>query len=48
LTHQRIMASASGVALVLKALKLHSSNPTLQGVACDSLGNLLQVQYLFT
>ena len=26
-----------------RALKLHSSNPTLQGVACDTLGNLLQV-----
>mmetsp|Transcript_1151 Transcript_1151/g.1919 ORF Transcript_1151/g.1919 Transcript_1151/m.1919 type:complete len:545 (+) Transcript_1151:2-1636(+) len=36
------MAGASGVSLVLKALKLHSSNPTLQGVACDTLGNLLQ------
>jgi hypothetical protein len=26
------MAGASGVALVLKALKLHSCNPTLQGL----------------
>eukprot|EP00802_Teleaulax_amphioxeia_P008190 Tamp_08198.p1 GENE.Tamp_08198~~Tamp_08198.p1 ORF type:complete len:685 (+),score=118.99 Tamp_08198:104-2056(+) len=40
--NQKIMAGASGVSLVLKALKLHSCNPTLQGVACDTLGNLLQ------
>jgi len=32
------------VALVLRSLHLHDSNPTLQGVACDTLGNLLQEQ----
>ena len=38
------MAECNCVALVLRSLHLHDSNPTLQGVACDTLGNLLQEQ----
>jgi hypothetical protein len=40
--NQQKMASASAVSLVLRAVHLHGANPTLQGVACDTLGNLLQ------
>lgn len=36
------MSRSAAVALVLTALPKHASNPTLQGVACDTLGNLLQ------
>jgi hypothetical protein len=40
--NQISMAQCSCVSLVLRSLHLHDSNPTLQGVACDTLGNLLQ------
>mmetsp|Transcript_45729 Transcript_45729/g.109045 ORF Transcript_45729/g.109045 Transcript_45729/m.109045 type:complete len:667 (-) Transcript_45729:67-2067(-) len=40
--NQQKMAGASAVSLVLRAVHLHDANPTLQGVACDTLGNLLQ------
>eukprot|EP00292_Cryptomonas_paramecium_P009776 CAMPEP_0113686596 /NCGR_PEP_ID=MMETSP0038_2-20120614/15388_1 /TAXON_ID=2898 /ORGANISM="Cryptomonas paramecium" /LENGTH=273 /DNA_ID=CAMNT_0000606957 /DNA_START=75 /DNA_END=893 /DNA_ORIENTATION=- /assembly_acc=CAM_ASM_000170 len=40
--NQKKIASGRGVSLVLNALQSHDSNPTLQGVACDTLGNLLQ------
>ena len=42
--NQKRMAECNCVALVLRSLHLHDSNPTLQGVACDTLGNLLQEQ----
>ncbi|EKX34313.1 hypothetical protein GUITHDRAFT_155772, partial [Guillardia theta CCMP2712] len=40
--NQKRMAATDCVSLVLQALQIHDSNPTLQGVACDTLGNLLQ------
>lgn len=42
--NQKKMSAANAVSLVLQALHLHDSHPTLQGVACDTLGNLLQEQ----
>jgi hypothetical protein len=43
-TNQKNMSECNCVSLVLRSLHLHESNPTLQGVACDTLGNLLQEQ----
>jgi len=42
--NQKAMAQCNCIALVLRSLHLHDSNATLQGVACDTLGNLLQEQ----
>eukprot|EP00286_Rhodomonas_abbreviata_P005800 CAMPEP_0181319958 /NCGR_PEP_ID=MMETSP1101-20121128/17856_1 /TAXON_ID=46948 /ORGANISM="Rhodomonas abbreviata, Strain Caron Lab Isolate" /LENGTH=289 /DNA_ID=CAMNT_0023427607 /DNA_START=64 /DNA_END=930 /DNA_ORIENTATION=- len=42
--NQKKMSASNAVSLVLQALHIHDSHPTLQGVACDTLGNLLQEQ----